>query len=50
MSYYKVKGQSRFLEMHLRGTGRTLTEAQASARYGSGFSTLWDSKLDRSRI
>ena len=34
MSYYKVKGQSRFLEMHLRGTGRTLTEAQASARYG----------------
>lgn len=34
MAYYKVKGQARFLELHLRGTGRTLTEAQASARYG----------------
>jgi hypothetical protein len=34
MPYYTVKGQNRFLEMHLRGTGRTLTEAQASARYG----------------
>lgn len=34
MAYYKVKGQARFLENHLRGTGRTLTEAQASARYG----------------
>ena len=34
MAYYKVKGQSRFLELHLRGTGRTLTEAQAEARYG----------------
>ena len=34
MAYYKVKGQSRFLEQHLRGTGRTLTEAQAAARYG----------------
>ena len=34
MAYYKVKGQSRFLENHLRGTGRTLTEVQAAARYG----------------
>ena len=34
MAYYKVKGQSRFLENHLRGTERTLTEAQAAARYG----------------
>lgn len=34
MAYYTVKGQARFLELHLRGTGRTLTEAQASARYG----------------
>jgi hypothetical protein len=34
MAYYKVKGQNRFLENHLRGTGRTLTEAQAAARYG----------------
>ncbi len=34
MAYYKVKGQARFLENHLRGTGRTLTEAQAAARYG----------------
>lgn len=34
MAYYKVKGQARFLEQHLRGTGRTLTEAQAAARYG----------------
>jgi len=34
MSYYKVKGQARFLEQHLRGTGRTLTATQASARYG----------------
>jgi len=34
MSYYKVKGQSRFLEQHLRGTGRSLTEAQAAAQYG----------------
>lgn len=34
MAYYKVKGQSRFLENHLRGTGRTLTESQAAARYG----------------
>ena len=34
MSYYKVKGQARFLEQHLRGTGRTLTASQASARYG----------------
>jgi len=34
MAYYKVKGQSRFLENHLRGTGRTLTADQANARYG----------------
>ena len=34
MAYYKVKGQSRFLETHLRGTGRTLTASQAQARYG----------------
>jgi Fic family protein len=34
MSYYKVKGQARFLENHLRGTGRTLTASQAAARYG----------------
>ena len=34
MSYYKVKGQARFLEQHLRGTGRTLTASQAAARYG----------------
>ena len=34
MAYYKVKGQNRFLELHLRGTGRTLTESQAAARYG----------------
>lgn len=34
MSYYKVKGQARFLENHLRGTGRTLTESQAANRYG----------------
>jgi hypothetical protein len=34
MAYYKVKGQNRFLENHLRGTGRTLTESQAAARYG----------------
>lgn len=34
MAYYKVKGQARFLENHLRGTGRTLTESQAAARYG----------------
>ena len=34
MSYYKVKGQARFLENHLRGTNRTLTESQAAARYG----------------
>jgi len=34
MAYYKVKGQSRFLETHLRGTGRTLTASQAANRYG----------------
>lgn len=34
MAYYKVKGQSRFLENHLRGTGRTLTAKQAAAQYG----------------
>lgn len=34
MAYYKVKGQARFLELHLRGTGRTLTAKQAAARYG----------------
>ncbi len=34
MSYYKVKGQARFLENHLRGTGRTITTLQAQARYG----------------
>lgn len=34
MSYYKVKGQARFLENHLRGTGRTLTASQAAKQYG----------------
>jgi len=34
MSYYKVKGQARFLENHLRGTGRTLTASQAANQYG----------------
>ena len=34
MAYYIVKGQARFLELHLRGTGRTLTAKQASAQYG----------------
>lgn len=34
MAYYKVKGQNRFLELHLRGTGRSLTEKQAAAQYG----------------
>ena len=34
MAYYKVKGQSRFLENHLRGTSRTLTADQAATRYG----------------
>ena len=30
----KVRGQNKFLETHLRGTGRTLSTAQASANYG----------------
>ncbi len=34
MAYYKVKGQTRFLVNHLRGTGRTLTVSQAANRYG----------------
>ena len=34
MAYYKVKGQSRFLENHLRGTGRALTSSQAASQYG----------------
>jgi len=34
MAYYKVKGQARFLESHLRGTSRTLTASQAANRYG----------------
>lgn len=30
----KVSNQTAFLERYLRGTGRTLSEAQASANYG----------------
>ena len=30
----KVKNQKAFLETYLRGTGRTLSAAQASANYG----------------
>ncbi len=30
----KVKNQTAFLEGHLRGTGRTISAAQASANYG----------------
>ena len=30
----KVKNQTSFLEKHLRGTGRTLSVAQAQANYG----------------
>jgi len=34
MAYYKVKGQARFLENHLRGTSRGITASQAANRYG----------------
>jgi len=30
----KVRGQNKFLESYLRGTGRTMSAAQASANYG----------------
>jgi len=30
----KVKGQTQFLHDYLRGTGKTISEAQASANYG----------------
>lgn len=30
----KVENQTQFLEKYLRGTGRTLTAAQAAANYG----------------
>lgn len=30
----KVKGQNKFLENYLRGTGKTLSTAQALANYG----------------
>ncbi len=30
----KVKNQTSFLEKHLRGTGRTISVAQAQANYG----------------
>lgn len=31
---HKVSNQTQFLEQYLRGTGRTLSSAQASANYG----------------
>ena len=30
----KVRGQNKFLETYLRGTGRTMSAAQAQANYG----------------
>jgi len=30
----KVRGQNKFLESYLRGTGRTMSAAQAQANYG----------------